>query len=108
MSIVLGSGVQVTVAPPTAPPAVVVPVRGPQGPPGPPGGDAFFVEHAQDTPQAVWTFTHDPGTPVAWSLWLTDGQLGWNYTVEQLDETNTRVSMDDPVAGTIRILMRRI
>lgn len=70
-------------------------------------GVLFDLEFTQEIPQSVWTVPHPPGVPISWSLRTSSGDLAWNYVVEPQSTTQLRVSMDDPTAGTIQILMRR-
>jgi hypothetical protein len=117
------SGPLVTVVPPVVPTAAVAPPVLPRlvvsppvpgstpviivpGPPGPPGtGGAQTYEHDQLIPQSVWIVPHQFGRyPVAWSLFDTTGRLCDEYTVEHTDLNTSRVSMDTPTAGLIRLI----
>lgn len=68
--------------------------------------DLFYVNHQQVLAQSVWTVTHAPGIPVAWSLRTAADQLATGYVVDPFTTTTTRVSMDEPTAGVIRLLMK--
>lgn len=93
----------VGVAAPQPPSVYVVPVAGPPGPTGQTGGTSF--EYHQGLPQAVWVIAHMLGRfPVAWSLFDAAGRLCDGYTVEHVDFDHSRVSMDIPTAGIIRLI----
>jgi len=65
---------------------------------------AVPYEHTQSVPQSVWTINHQLGRyPVSWSLFDADGALASEYLVQHLDLDTSRVSMDKPSAGLIRI-----
>lgn len=110
MSLSLGAGSVVQVAPPALPvvtvtlPAtstVVVPLA---GPPGPAGTTGFT--YTQAVAQAIWIVPHNLGRyPAAWSLIETSsGRLCAEYNVEHLDVNTCRISMDTPTAGIIRLI----
>lgn len=62
-------------------------------------------EYVQDIPQAVWTIEHGLGRyPVAWSLYDEDGRECSEFEVQHLDLDTSRVSMDVPTAGLIRLI----
>lgn len=99
---------QLTVTPPapSSSPILIVPGPvGPQGPRGPAGGGATF-EYQQSIAQSVWTpIIHNFGRyPVAWSLFDDAGRLCDEYIVQHLDVNTSRVSMDVPTAGIIRLI----
>lgn len=111
--LILADGTTVEVVPPSVPglvmgsptPAgvVVVPVAGPPGPPGDVSG--LFYEHVQTLAQSVWTIAHNLGHyPTAWSLFDNTGRLCDEYEVQHLDLNTSRVSMDVPTAGLIRLI----
>lgn len=90
---------------PSSPVFIVPGPVGPQGPRGPAGGGATF-EYQQSIAQSVWTpITHNFGRfPVAWSLFDDMGRLCDEYVVQHLDVNTSRVSMDVPTAGVIRLI----
>lgn len=62
-------------------------------------------EHVQTVAQTVWTIPHGLGRfPVAWSLFDEDGRECSEFVVQHLDANTTRVSMDVPTAGLIRLI----
>lgn len=62
-------------------------------------------EYVQPVPQSVWTISHALGRyPVAWSLFDEEGRECAEYEVQHLDLNTSRVSMDTPTAGLIRLL----
>lgn len=62
-------------------------------------------EYVQAIPQSVWTISHGLGRfPVAWSLFDEDGRECSEFVVQHLDADTTRVSMDVPTAGLIRLI----
>jgi hypothetical protein len=61
--------------------------------------------HTQNAAQSVWTVAHGLGRyPVAWSLFDASGVLCGGYLVQHLDQDTTRVSMDIPTAGLLRLI----
>lgn len=89
--------------PPTAAGVALVPVAGPPGPAGDVSG--LFYEHVQTLAQSVWTIPHNLGHyPTAWSLFDNTGRLCDEYEVQHLDLNTSRVSMDVPTAGLIRLI----
>jgi hypothetical protein len=61
--------------------------------------------HTQNAAQSVWTVAHGLGRyPVAWSLFDATGVLCGGYLVQHLDQDTTRVSMDIPTAGLLRLI----
>ena len=91
---------------PSSTPVFLVPgPPGPQGPRGAAGGGATF-EYQQLIPQSVWTpIVHNFGRyPVAWSLFDEAGRLCDEYIVQHLDVNTSRISMDTPTAGIIRLI----
>lgn len=70
----------------------------------------LFVEHEELNPQSVWQVEFpERGVAVSWSLYnAATGRECDEYTVLPVEsDLGCRVAMDTPIAGVIRLIVRR-